>query len=66
MIIDRPISSLPENYGHTNGYMSNMTKTIRYLTGYTEISECNLNNFSKATDKEVNEIMSLLKSGVIL
>lgn len=66
LIIDRPISSLPENYGHVNGYMSNMTKTIGYLTGYTEISECNLNNFSKATDKEVNEIMSLLKSGVIL
>lgn len=66
LIIDRPISSLPEDYGHINGYMSNITKTIGYLSGYTEISECNLNNFSNATDKEVNEIMSLLKSGVIL
>ena len=65
-IIDRPVSSLPENYGHTNGYVSNVTKLIGKLTGYTEIAECNLNNFSNATEKEVNEIMSLLKSGVLL
>lgn len=65
-IIDRPVSSLPENYGHTNGYVSNVSNLIGNLSGYTEIAECNLNNFSNATENEVNEIMSLLKSGVIL
>ena len=65
-IIDRPVSSLPENYGHTNGYVSNVTNLIGNLNGYTEIAVCNLNNFSNATEKEVNEIMSLLKAGVIL
>lgn len=65
-IIDRPISSLPINYAHTNGYMSNINSLIGDQLGYTEIAECNLSNFSKATEKEVNEIMSLLKTGVIL
>lgn len=66
IVIDRPVSSLPENYGHVNGYMSNVTGLIGDMSGYTEIGDCNLNNLGTASANEVDEIMSLLKTGIIL
>lgn len=64
--IERPKMSLPENYGHTMGYPSNITSKIKYLEGYTEIGEVHLEGFSNATQSELDDIESSLKQGVLL
>ena len=66
LIIERPKLSLPENYAHLYGYPSNITTKLKYLDGYTVVSEVHLENMAQATDSEVQEIDTLLKSGVIL
>lgn len=63
--IDRPICPMPETYQETVGYPSNISSEMKALEGYTEVSECHLENMGIATQEEVEEIDRLLKAGVI-
>lgn len=63
--IDRPICPVPETYQETVGYPSNISTAMKALEGYTEVSECHLENMGIATQEEVEEIDRLLKAGVV-
>ena len=65
LIISRPKMSMPQNYGHMYGYPSNISATLSSLSGYTEVGNIHLEGIY-ATSEELNEIESLLKSGVLL
>ena len=65
LIIQRPIISVPKDYGKTIGYMSRITAKLGDLTGYTVVEEIHLEHIS-ATDDEKRLIENALKSGVIL
>lgn len=66
IIFHRPAQSLAKNYNKFKGYPSNITYTLSSLTGYTEVVHVHLTGISGATESELNEIESLLKSGVII
>lgn len=65
LILSRPIQSLPENYNSYRGFVSNITKKLGGCKGFTKVSEIHLENIP-ATEAEISEIESLLKSGVII
>lgn len=65
IILHRPVQSLPSNFGHFKGYPSNITRTLGNLSGYTEVDYIHLDGIA-ATEEEKEEILSLLKAGVIL
>lgn len=66
LIISRPVQSVPTEYGHYNGYPSNIYYTnLRGVRGYTEISEIHLDNIGATTD-ELDELDSILKGGILL
>lgn len=65
IILHRPIQSLPSNFTHFKGYPSNITSTLRSLSGYTEVEYIHLDGIN-ATEEEKEEIYSLLKAGVII
>lgn len=68
-IFEKPIRSLPEFNQKYNGYPANMTKTLKYISGYTEIEKGTFRttDFSrKILDEEAKELISLLEGGVIL
>lgn len=64
LILTRPRQAHPEKQNHYTGYPSFITENLSDLSGYTEIEEIHLENV-QATDSELNEIVSLLESGVI-
>ena len=65
LIITRPDQSLPDKFNSFVGYPSNITKKLSACSGYTEVETIHLENIS-ATEAEISEIESLLKSGVII
>jgi hypothetical protein len=65
VIISRPVQSLPDKYNTFNGYPSNITATLSDLRGFTAVEDIHLENVI-ATDDEKNEIITLLKQGVII
>ena len=65
LIIQRPSTSLPKDYGKLYGYASNKTRKLSSLTGFTQVEHVNLST-SYATEEEYLEIVSMLKEGVIL
>ena len=65
IIITRPDQSLPQNFNSFVGYPSNITKKLSSCKGYTEIEHIHLENIT-ATEAEISEIESLLKSGVLI
>lgn len=64
-ILERPRQSLPEGYQQIEGYPANITRQLGTLSGFTQVDNLHLENIN-ATDSELAEIESLLKSGVIL
>lgn len=62
-ILTRPVQSVPETWQADKGYPSNISAQLGTITGYTEVSEINLE--CSGTEAEKEEIISLLKSGVI-
>lgn len=66
LIITRPKPYNANNYNNFYGYPSNKTIKLSSCTGYTRIKDIHLENISRATDDELNEIESLLKEGVII
>ena len=65
LIIERAIQSLPSNYAQNYGYPSNITDYLYNLNGYTEIESVITNNL-RCTQVEQDEIINLLKEGVII
>lgn len=65
IIIERPVQAVPGYQNHIIGYPSFITRLIGDFKGYTEIEQCHLENIP-CTKDEMNEIESILKSGVIL
>lgn len=65
LIITRPDQSLPDKFNSFVGYPSNITKKLSACKGYTEVENIHLENIN-ATEAEISEIESLLKSGVII
>ena len=66
VILHRPKQSLALNYNKFKGYPSNITRKLSTLSGYTEIEHVHLTNIEGATDAELQQIESQLKSGVII
>lgn len=64
IIIERPKLCVPKNQNSYTGYPSYITYTLSELSGFTQVQDIKL-NFS-CTDSERNEIMQMLREGVIL
>lgn len=65
IIITRPRQALPARQNAFMGYPSFITEQIGNIHGYTEVESIHLEGIP-ATGAELNEIESILKSGVIL
>lgn len=63
--IERPNYQEPDDYDALYGKPSNSTVTLSQLTGFVKVSQIHLVGIS-ATDTELDEIVRLLKEGVIL
>lgn len=64
-VICRPDDSTAVYYNSTIGYAANSRNELSSLSGYTKVSEINL-EVKGASSEEIDEIVSLLKGGVIL
>ena len=62
-IVTRPVQSVPETWQADKGYPANISAQLGTLTGYTEVSEINLE--CSGTEAEKKEIIDLLKKGVL-
>lgn len=65
VVLHFPVQSMPAGFIYQNGYPSDINVQLSSISGYAEISKIHL-DISGATQEELNEIESLLKSGVIL
>ena len=65
IILTRPRQALPKNQNRYSGYPSFITRKLSEVSGYTEIESVHLDGIP-ATERELSEIESLLKGGVIL
>lgn len=66
VIITRPVTNMPNNYNEIAGYQTNLYRKLSDLTGFTACDNVKIDGVSKATEKEKEEIKSLLMNGVIL
>lgn len=64
LIVTRPRQALPHRQNTYTGYPSLYSVNLSELTGYTEIEKIHLEGIP-ATEKELTEIDTLLKGGVI-
>lgn len=78
--IRRPIQNTPADYSHFYGVPANITKSLAVVSGYTEIEKMHFNTDLRLYQpnpniegevlfpqyKEIEEIETLLKSGVIM
>lgn len=64
IIIERPVPYNPTSYNKTLGVPSNRTKQLSSLSGYTEVLQIYINNFT-GLQSEYEELISILKAGVI-
>ena len=65
LMIERSVSHYSKDYGHEQGYPSEITADWSKLSGYTESDAIHLEGLG-ATEEEMKEIASLLAAGVIL
>lgn len=65
LIGEIPRQSVPEKYNKFAGYPSNISAVLGDLEGYTEVETIYLEGIT-ATSDELNEIETLLKSGVYI
>jgi hypothetical protein len=64
LIITRPQTALADNFPSFEGYPANKYTTIGACSGYFRVRDVHLERIP-ATDDELNELNSLLKTGVI-
>ena len=65
-VISTPHVVVPENYGHTKGYATDITSTISGQNGYTVCYNVDTSSIAGATDAERSEIKSLLEGGIFI
>ena len=65
LICQRPRQSVPASQNSFTGYPSNITATLSDLSGYTEVDKIHLEGVP-CTNEEMDEIMTLLESGVYI
>lgn len=65
IIINYPIPFDADNFKKYGGQSSNVTTTLKYCSGFTQMSECIIDNIP-CTSNESDSIRSLLASGVIV
>ena len=65
LLITSSIDETPANYGHFVGYPLESVATLSTLSGFTVVGEV-FGHIADEMEDEHNEIMRLLKSGVIL
>lgn len=63
LIIERSVSHFPQNYQHDVGIPSKITTILASASGFTTIGDIDLSSVS-ATDREKDEIRSILASGI--
>lgn len=68
LILERPIQSVPSNWGSFEGYMSNVRQKIGKLKGYTEIDAGTLwaDGFDGITSDEMDMLKQITSSGFYL
>ena len=66
LIYTRPTIARPTDYNALVGRPSGKTVSLSTLTGYTVVDQIHVEGLSTATSGEIDEVESLLKSGVIL
>lgn len=66
LIITRPQPHMAVNVEDFKGKPANYTTVVGACSGFIKCLECHVNNIYGATDEELNEIESLLKTGVIV
>lgn len=64
LILTRPNIALPDGQNTYTGYPSFVTVNLGSCNGYTEVEKINL-QYINGTESEINEIKSLLSTGVI-
>lgn len=65
LICQRPRQSVPTSQNTFTGYPANITATLSDLSGYTEVDKIHLEGVP-CTNEEMDEIMTLLESGVYI
>lgn len=65
LMVSRPSQSLAANYNHYKGFISNVTRALGDLSGFTQVAELVQTNIHCTLD-EFDEINELLKEGVYL
>lgn len=65
IILHRVVQSLPNGFGYFKGYPSNITKTLSSCSGYTEVEYIHLDGIN-ATEEEKNDLLTILKEGIII
>lgn len=63
-IIKRPIATVPSSYNQNIGTVSLKTEVLSSLSGFTQVNEIFISNFTGVED-EYDELITLLKKGVI-
>ena len=66
LILHRPVQSLAKDYNKFKGYPSNITSKLGNLKGYTEVEHIHLQGIPNATSEEMDEIVNILKNGIII
>lgn len=66
IIISRPKQNIPETFGHEYGFKSHISARLGDLTGFTKVEDIHLENMGDITQDELEELESILKSGIIL
>lgn len=64
LVITRPRMSVPDKLNKFVGLTTNVTMNLSQVTGFTQVDLIQLNNVP-CTDKERDELLTLLKQGVI-
>lgn len=63
ILIERSVSHFPKKYSHDVGFPSKITVNLGAASGFTTIGDIDLSSVD-ATDREKDEIRSLLSSGI--
>lgn len=65
LLIERPVASFSKNYPHEQGLPLNVTKKLSTLSGFTKVSNANLEGIL-CNSEERNMIQTALAEGIIL
>lgn len=57
---------IPDNYGHTVGYVCNKSGKVSDFSGFTVFDNVDVSNIAGATERELQIIKRTLESGVII